>query len=102
LEVNHSRDFKILCDYRWIRLCKIKETDNNNKDIIHVGSHFSIGSTVQPKLFVIGQILPKMFVISRILAKFFLVYAIIRLIRISAKFFSSHPYFFRIADWGSA
>jgi len=31
----------------------IKETDKN-KYIIHVGSHFSLGSTAQPKLFVIS------------------------------------------------
>jgi len=39
------------------RFCNIKETDNNNKYIIHVDSHFSLGSTAQPKLFVISRIL---------------------------------------------
>jgi len=39
------------------RFCNIKETDNNNKYIIHVGSHFSLGSTAQLKLFVISRIL---------------------------------------------
>jgi len=38
------------------RFCNIKETDNN-KYIIYVGSHFSLGSTAQPKLFVISRIL---------------------------------------------
>ena len=36
------------------RFCNSKETDNNNK---YVGSHFSLGSTAQPKLFVISWIL---------------------------------------------
>jgi len=31
--------------------------DNSNKYIIHVGSHFSLGSTAQPKLFVTSRIL---------------------------------------------
>jgi len=31
--------------------------DNSNKYITHVGSHFSLGSTAQPKLLVISQIL---------------------------------------------
>jgi len=47
----------------------IKETDNNNKYIIHVGSHFSLGSTAQPKVFVVCNRLNfnrKIFVISRI------------------------------------
>jgi len=60
------------------RFCNSKETDNSNKYIIHVGSNFSLGSTVQPKLFVISRIFVE-----------FLVYAIIRLIRISADFFQS-------------
>jgi len=32
------------------RFYNIKETDNNNKYITHVGSHVSLGLTVQPKL----------------------------------------------------
>jgi len=55
-----------------------------------VGSHFSLGSTARPK----------MFVISRILAEF-LVYAIVRLIRISAEF-SLQPLFFRLQIGGLA
>jgi len=39
------------------RFCNIKETDNNNSKIIHVGSHFSLGSTAQTKLFAISRIL---------------------------------------------
>jgi len=39
------------------RFCNSKETDNNNKYITHVGSHFSLGSTAEPKLFVISRIL---------------------------------------------
>jgi len=38
------------------RFYTVKETDNN-KYIIHVGSHFSLGSTSQLKLFVISRIL---------------------------------------------
>jgi len=37
--------------------CNIKETDNNNKYITHIGSHFSLGSTARLKLFVINRIL---------------------------------------------
>jgi len=74
------------------RFCNIKETDNNNnKYVIHVDSHFSLGSTArQPKLFAISRILTTKFLYS---AEFFLVHAIIRLIQISAEFFPSHPYF---------
>jgi len=44
------------------RFCNSKETDNNNnKYIIHVGSHFSLGLTAQPKLFVISRMLAKFF-----------------------------------------
>jgi len=32
------------------RFCNSKETDNNSKNITHIGSHFSLGSTAQPKL----------------------------------------------------
>ena len=45
------------------RFCNSKETDNN-KYIIHVGSHFSLGSTAQPKLFVISRILATKFWLS--------------------------------------
>jgi len=38
------------------RFCNSKETENN-KYIIHIGSYLSLGSTVQPKLFVISRIL---------------------------------------------
>ena len=69
------------------RFCNSKETDNN-KYIIHVGSHFSLGSTAQLKLFVISQILAE-----------FLVYAIIRLIRISAELFTAIHIFFRLEIW---
>ena len=69
-----------------------KETDSNNKYTTHLGSHFSLGLIAQPKLFV--------FVISRILAEVFSLRDN-RLIRISAEFYSSHSYFFKIADWGS-
>jgi len=44
------------------RFCNSKETDNNNyKYITYVGSHFSLGSTAQPKLFVISRILAEYF-----------------------------------------
>jgi len=38
----------------YMPVCSIKETDNINEYITHVGSHFSLGSTAQPKLFVIS------------------------------------------------
>jgi len=62
--------------------------NNNNMQITHVGSHFSLGSTAQSKLLVI----------SRILAEF-LVYAIIQLIRVSGAFFPAIR-IFQIADLG--
>jgi len=34
---------------------------HNNKYITHVGSHFSFGSTAQPKLFVISRIFTEIF-----------------------------------------
>jgi len=71
----------------------------NNKYITHVGSHFSLGSTAQTKLFAISRIYPKMFEISRILAEF-LVYVIIRLIRISVDFFFQSSVFFRLQIGG--
>ena len=48
-------------------------TSKKRTTIIHVGSHFSLGSTVQPKLFVIMQLNfnRKIFIFSRILADFF-------------------------------
>jgi len=62
--------------------------NNNNMQITHVGSHFSLGSTAQSKLLVI----------SRILAEF-LNYAIIQLIRVSGAFFQPSV-FFRLQIWG--
>ena len=67
------------------RLYNIKETDNN--------SHFSLGSTAQPKLFVMSRILAEYF-------SFSLKRDNSATSNIS-RFFSSHPYFFHIADWGS-
>jgi len=45
-EVNHSRDFETSCDYR---LDAGFVTAKKQTTIIHVGSHFSLGSTAQPK-----------------------------------------------------
>ena len=36
------------------RFCNSKETDYSNKYITHVANYFSLGSTAQPKLFVIS------------------------------------------------
>ena len=80
------------------RFCNIKETDNN-KYITYVGSHFSSGSTAQPKLFVISQILTAEFCDQPNLSRI-LVYVIIRL-QISAEFSSQPSIFFHIADWES-
>jgi len=64
-EVNRSRDFETSLITDGCRFCNIKETDiNNNKYIIHVGSHFSLGSTAQPKLFVISRILVDFFTLG--------------------------------------
>jgi len=52
--VKYSADFETSCDTDGRRFCNIEETDNNNKYITNVGSHFSLGSTAQPKLFVIS------------------------------------------------
>jgi len=47
-EVNHSHDSKLLVITDGCRFYNSKETDNNNKYITYVGSHFSLGSTAQP------------------------------------------------------
>jgi len=71
--IQHSNKW-LACYLKWIilviskllvitdgcRFCNIKETDNN-KYTIHVDSHFSLGSTAQPKLFVISRILADFF-----------------------------------------
>jgi len=68
------------------RFCDSKQTDNNNKYITYVvGSHFSLGSTARPKVFVI----------SRILADFSSLRDNSANPNISL-IFSSHPYFFRL------
>jgi len=85
--VNHSRDFETECETVTDDkdFFNSKETDHNNKYITHIGSHFSLGLTAQPKLFVISRILAEL-----------LVYAIIRLIRISAELFTNIHIF---SDW---
>jgi len=72
------------------RFCNSKETDNNNRYILHVGSDFTLCSTAQSKLFVISRILAAKCLSSAKSQPNFLVCVIIRLIRISADFFSSH------------
>ena len=73
------------------RFCNIKETDNNSKYITHVGVYFSLGSTVQPKLFVI----------SRILAEFCFSLRVNSTNPNIRRIFLQHAYF-QIADWGSS
>ena len=74
------------------RFCDSKQTDNNNKYITYVvGSHFSLGSTARPKVFVI----------SRILADFSSLRDNSANPNIS-RIISSRPYFFQIAKLGSS
>jgi len=46
-------------------------TSKKRTTIIHVGSHFSLGSTAQPKLFVISRILTAKFLYSADLSRIF-------------------------------
>jgi len=54
-KVNHSRDFETSCDYRSMDASFVTST---------IGSCFSIGSTAQPKMFVISWFLTEKFLYS--------------------------------------
>ena len=69
--------------------CKSKETDNNNKYIAHVDSHFSLGSTAQPKSLVISQVLADFFSLRDNSANPDI-----------SRIFFSHPYFFKLQIGG--
>ena len=83
------------------RFCNSKETDNNNRYILHVGIDFTLCSTAQSKLFVISRILAAKCLSSAKSQPNFLVCVIIRLIRISADFFPAIFSLLQITDWGS-
>jgi len=65
-------------------------TSKTRTTIIHIGSHFSLGSTAQPKSFVISQILEDFFSLRDNSAN----------PNIISADFSNYPYFFQTADWG--
>jgi len=77
----------VIIDGCWF--CKSKETDNNNKYIAHVDSHFSLGSTAQPKSLVISQVLADFFSLRDNSAN----------PGYQPNFFQPSV-FFQIADWG--
>ena len=79
------------------RFCNIKETDDNHLRWQLFRFRFNSSAEIERNQLNFNC---KIIVFSRILSELFLVYAIIRLIRISAELFLSHPCF-QIAYWGS-
>jgi len=87
---------KLLVSTDGCRFCNIKETDNNHSRWQSFQFRFNSSAKIVCNQLNFNR---KFFVFSRILADF-LVYAIIRLIRISAKFFPAIRIFFRFQIGG--